>query len=56
MVHKCLECGWCIAEAKEHDGGFKESHGGDERRFPLVFLLDADVIVSPADIELGEQG
>ena len=54
MVHKHLKHGWCIAETKEHDSGFKESHGGDERRFPLVFFSNADVVVSPADVEFGE--
>ena len=54
MVHKCLERGWCIAEAEEHDGGFEKSHGGDEHCFPLVLLSNADVVVSPADVELGK--
>ena len=56
MVHKRLERGWCIAKAKEHDGGFKESHRGDKGCFPLIFLSDADVIVPPADVKFGEQG
>ena len=56
MIHECLECGWSIAKAKEHDSGLEESHGGDEGCFPLVFLSNANVVVSPADVELGEQG
>ena len=56
MVHKCLECGWCIAEAEEHDSGLEESHRGDEGRFPLVLLSDADVVTSPVNVKFGEQG
>ena len=55
MVHECLKHGWCIAEAKEHYGGFKESEGGDECCLPLICLLDMNVIVSPLDVELGEE-
>ena len=56
MIHERLERGWGIAKTKEHDGGFEESHGGDEGRFPLVFLSNANVVISPADVKLGEQG
>ena len=56
MVHESLEGGGSVAESKEHDGGFEESHGGNEGGFPLVFLLDANVVVSPANVKLGEQG
>ena len=56
MVHERLECGQSIAKAKEHDGGLKKSHGGDEGRFPLVFFSNANVVISPVDVELGEQG
>ena len=27
---------------------------GDEGRFPLVSISDADIVVSPSDVELGE--
>ena len=43
-----------ITESEEHDGGFKESHGGDEGSFPLVFFANMDVVVSPANVKLGE--
>ena len=55
MVHERLKCGRCITESEEHDGGFEESHGGNECSFPLVFFSDADIIVSPANVKLGEQ-
>ena len=55
MVHKRLERGGCITESEEHDSGFQESHGSNESSFPLVFLSDADIVVSPANVKLGEQ-
>ena len=56
VVHESLEGGGGIAEPKEHDSGFKESHGGDESGLPLIFLLDANVVVSPTNVKFGEQG
>ena len=55
MVHECLEYGGCITESEKHDSGFEESHGSNEGSFPLVFFSNADVIISPADVEFGEQ-
>ena len=43
-----------VAKAKKHDGGFEESFVGDEGRLPLVAILDADVIIPPANVKLGE--
>src|SRR5262249_33445501 len=34
--------------------GFVEASVGNKRGFPLVAFLDANVIIAPADIELGE--
>ena len=56
VVHKCLEGGRCIGEAKEHNCWFIESQGGDEGCFPLVFFSQPDVVISPLYIELGEEG
>ena len=56
MVHECLKCGWGIAKAKEHDGGLKKTHGGNEYHFSLVLLSDPDIIVLPSDVKLGEYG
>ena len=44
------------AESKEHDSGLEQSHGSDEGSFPLVLFLDANVVVSLANVKLGEQG
>ena len=56
VVHESLEGGGSVAKSEEHDGGFKESHGGDESSLPLIFLLNVNVIISPTDVEFGEQG
>ena len=56
MVHESLEGGGSVAEPKEHDGGFKESHGGDEGGLPLIFLSDVNVVISLMNVEFGEQG
>ena len=56
MVHECLECGGGVIESEEHDSGFEESHGSYEGSFPLVLLSNADVVVSPTNVEFGEQG
>ena len=56
VVHESLEGGGSVAEPKEHDGGFKESHGGDESGLPLIFLSDANVVIPPTNVKFGEQG
>ena len=54
MVHEYLKGRRGIAKAKEHDSGFKQSHGGDEGCFPLVFFLDVNVIVPPTYVKFSE--
>ena len=56
VVHECLRCGGSIAKSEEHDSGFEESHGSDEGSFPLILFPNVDVVVSPTNVELGEQG
>ena len=55
VVHKCLKSWWGITKTKKHDSGLKEAKGGDECGLPLIFLFDADVVVSPLDVELGKE-
>ena len=55
VIHEHLKSWRSITEAKEHYGGFKEAKRGNECCFPLVFLLDAKVVVAPMNIKLGEQ-
>ena len=56
VVHKGLECRWCIAKPKEHHCWFEKSQGCDEGGFPLVFLTNADVVIAPSDVKLCEEG
>ena len=56
VVHKGLECRWCIAKPKEHYCWFEKSQGGDEGGFPLVFFMNADVVIAPSDVKLCEEG
>jgi len=54
VIHESLERGGGVGETEEHDGGFEEPLMGDEGGFPLVSVLDADIVVSPSYVELGE--
>ena len=54
VVHKSLEHCQRVTKAEEHDHWFEESFVGDESHLPLVTIFDADVVVSPTNIELSE--
>ena len=56
VVHEGLKGGGGITESKEHDRWFKESHGSDESSLPLIFLLDANIVIFPTNVKFGEQG
>ena len=43
-----------IGETEEHDFRFVQSAVCDEGGFPFVTFLNADVVVSPADVKLIE--
>jgi hypothetical protein len=53
-IHHRLERGWGIGESEEHYCWFKESLVGFERGFPLISVLDTNVVVSPSNIKFGE--
>ena len=55
MIHERLKGRRGITEAKKHDGGFEETERGDKCCFPLIFFPDANVIIAPSNIKLGEQ-
>jgi hypothetical protein len=52
-VHEGLEGSGSVAEAEGHDCRFEEALFAFEGGFPFVALFDADVVVSPADVEFG---
>ena len=54
IIHESLEGGRGIDETKEHHGWFKESFMSDESGFPLMSILDSDIVVSPLDVKFGE--
>src|ERR1700677_3213302 len=54
LIHHGLEGCRRVTKAKEHDCGLEESISCFKGRFVFVSLLDAYVIVSPPDIELGK--
>ena len=54
VIHEVLESGRGIGETEEHYHRFEESFMDDKGSFPLMSIFDLDIIVSPLDIELGE--
>ena len=54
MVHIGLEGGRRVAESKEHHGRLIEPKRGREGRLPSVLRSDEDVVISPSDVEFGE--
>ena len=54
VIHELLKCGRGVAKAEEHDCWFKESFVSDKSCLPLVTIFDADVVVSPTNIEFSE--
>ena len=56
VVHKGLECRWCIAKPEEHHCQFKKSQGGNKGGFPLVFFTNVDVVIAPPNVEFREEG
>jgi hypothetical protein len=50
-----LEGGWGVTHAKEHDFWFKEPSSGLEGSFPLVTVMNPDIVISPLDVKLAEE-
>ena len=51
VVHHCLEGGWGVSEAKEHDSWFIEAVACFEGGFVFVALLDVDIVIPPMDVQ-----
>ena len=54
LHNRALPDSRCVTEPKGHDEGLEKSEGTFEGSLSLVAMLDADVIVSPTDVELCE--
>jgi len=49
-----LEGGWAVSHAKEHYQGFEQASIGLEGYFPLISRLNADIVETPMNVQLGE--
>jgi len=54
VVHHGLEGGWTVSHSKEHYQGFEQASISSEDHLPLVSGLNANIIETPMDIQLGE--
>jgi hypothetical protein len=54
LIHYSLKGGRTIGETKVHHEWLKEASIFVEGFFPLIALLDMDIIISPVHVELGE--
>ena len=54
VIHELLKGGRGIGETEEHYSWFEESFMSDKSSFPLMPVLDLDVVISPLDIKFGE--
>ena len=55
VVHEVLERGRGIGKPEEHYRWFEEAFMCDESGLPLVTVLDADIVVPPADVKFSKQ-
>ena len=55
-IHYGLEGHWGVGQAEEHDSGFIKALICDESHFPLVACLDMDIVITPPNVELREEG
>src|ERR1700748_3546425 len=54
LIHHSLECGGTVAQSKENDKWLEQSPVGSKCCLPLVAVFDPNIIIPPADIELGK--
>ena len=54
VIHELLECCWGVGESEEHHSRFKKVFVCDEGSFSLVAVFDANIVVPPANVKLGE--
>ena len=55
VIHEPLKHGGGVGEPEEHYCRFEEAVVCDKGGLPLVAILDADVVVPPADVKLSKQ-
>ena len=54
MVHKVLKCSRRVRKSKKHNSRFVKSLVCAECSLPFVTFLDANIVVTPTNIHLGE--
>jgi len=54
IINHCLESGWGIGEAKEHDGWFEQPVTSFKGGLPFVAFFNADIVIPPSDVEFGK--
>jgi hypothetical protein len=50
-----LEGGWRVAHDKEHNLGFKEPSSGFEGSFPLVIVVDLNIVITLSHVKFAEE-
>ena len=54
VIYHGLEGGWAVREVEEHYQRFKQPLVGLKGTFPLITLMNANIVVPPVNIQLGE--
>jgi hypothetical protein len=54
VIHESLKTGGGVIHAEEHDHRFEEAFMSDEGAFPLISILDANIVITPSNVKLGE--
>ena len=55
VVHESLERGGGVGKPEEHYRWFEEAFMCNKSGLPLVTVLDADIVIPPADVKLSKQ-
>ena len=56
VIHHILKGGGSVVETEGHNTPLETTHGGVEGGFPFVSVLDADVVVTGSNVQLGKFG
>ena len=54
IVHELLECRRGVGKPKKHYCWLKKAFMHNEGSFPLVTIFDANIVITPMDVKLGE--
>src|ERR1700748_1456910 len=54
FIHHCLEGGWAVTKAEEHDQWFEKSSIGSKSCLPFISFPYTDIVVAPSYIKFCE--